>query len=180
MGWLAFTTPLVIIFFWLHHQNSWSEQSAFRGLQGLLAIEAYRVGRRGEDGHGGHGHDGDYAAYIEKTMRPSGNSRGREKKQRGVGDDQENADFGWTKLCKRQTEDSESVGREIGFDGKQQKCDQQAHGYAPIDITRGGEAAHKKECAEGVDHVVDVESVAWALAISYAGQGAVEAVAKPI
>src|ERR1700688_2824019 len=143
-------------------------------------VQGQRVGHCGEDGHGGHGHDSDCAAYIENASGPSWNFRGWEKKQNSVGDSEENADFRWTKLCKRETEDSESVGRQIGFDGKQQKCDQQAHSDAPIDVARGGEAAHKKERAEGVDHVVDVKSVARALTISEPGQGAVEAISKPI
>ena len=49
-----------------------------------------------------------------------------------------------------------------------------------MEKTGEAEAAHERDRAEDVRHVIDVEAVARTLVMAHAGQGSVEAVAKPV
>ena len=146
----------------------------------LLEIESAGVKNCGEDEHQQHSANSDNAAEIKNAPGEPRNFCIGAKPEREISQSKQDTNFRGAKLSEGQSKDAKGVGREIAFDGEEQKGDEHSGGDAPIDIAGNGEAAHKEDGADRIDHVIDVEAVARALAIAEARDGAVEAVAEPI
>jgi len=100
--------------------------------------------------------------------------------QSEVAEDEQDADLGGTEDALRELEAGQGVGGEVAFARQKQKGDEHGDGDGPVREARAAEAAHQRDGAEDVDHVIDVEAVARTLVAPDAGESAVHAVAEPI
>ena len=139
------------------------------------------MARYGDEGHDGHSEDGDRAAEIEKKKVATGDFHVFVLCSEGdIADDQQDANFGWSKKAVRNVELTERIGGEEAFYRQNVKAEQHGDGDGPMHETRQPETGDEGERAEDVDDVVNVKAVARALLIADPGKGAIEGVAEPV
>ncbi len=80
----------------------------------------------------------------------------------------------------RHPEHSQTVRRQVDLDREQEVRDQYAQCNQRAHVAGYRQAAHKKQHAEAVDDVIDVEPVPRALLLPHPRDRSVEAVAKPV
>src|SRR5512146_1622983 len=80
----------------------------------------------------------------------------------------------------REAELADGVAGEIAFHGKQVVGEQQADSDPWMHVSGEREPAKQEERADGVNDMIHVEAVPGTLLVAEAGQGTVEAVAKPV
>src|SRR5712671_1878584 len=76
--------------------------------------------------------------------------------------------------------DADGVCRKVDLNAQHEIDDEECHGDCPTHVAGGGDSAEEDGHAESVDNVVEVEAVSGTQAVADTGEGAVEAVAKPI
>src|SRR5712692_2497328 len=128
--------------------------------------------------HRGHGDDADGAAEIEELVMLVQN--GLHMEQGEVSGDQEEAKLGRAKTPKGHAEFVQRVSREIGLDREQEEENEQGGGYQRAHVSGEREAYHERDGTDAVENVVHVKTVAGTLLLADAGEGAIQAVAKPV
>src|SRR5579872_952245 len=146
----------------------------------LFAVEADGVLQGEDDDHQCHASEADGTADVEETIGRAEEMNHRLPEEGEVADREQDAKLSWSEAPEGDAEFSERVRREVRLDGEHQERDEEANGDCGMHVSREREAAHERESAEAIDHVVDIESVARAQSLADAGECAVERVAEPV
>src|SRR5437870_10707912 len=104
----------------------------------------------------------------------------RLKEQGDISSRQENSYLRRPKTPERNLKLAKCMSCEIRLNGKQQKNQQQTNCDVRMHVAGNGQAAHQRQRAEAIDHVVNVESVARPLPLPHASQRAIQAIAEPV
>src|SRR5262249_43353096 len=146
----------------------------------LTTIEPERVfGNRNQQDHQ-HSNNADNSADIEEAELVTNDVRYRLPEHGHVPDRQQDAKLGGAHLEVGDLEVAKCVAGQADFDQHYQVDLHQPHGDPGGHVARQRESAQKEHGADGIDHVIDVETVARALAVAKAGQRAVHAVTEPV
>src|SRR5258708_39013600 len=130
------------------------------------------------EGHGQKTHDceSNRCDHVEQTKAHTEEMRHWFPEQSQVADSQKNSQFRWTETPEGDSEFTQRMRREIRLNREHQKRNQQADGDPRMHVSRQCEPAHQGKGAETIDHVVDIESVAWTLTLAHPRERAIERV----
>src|ERR1019366_1931479 len=117
-------------------------------------------------GHKCHSGNGHSACNVEQQEAPARDGRVEMHEEHNVSHGQQDANLGGTKDAVRKMEVPHRIGRKVALDGEHIEAHQHSGRYLPVHVAGGGESCHQRQRAEGVSHVVHVETVAWTLLIA--------------
>src|SRR5207237_292100 len=126
-------------------------------LKTLVAIQPDSVSDRRVDREQRQNHDRNDSSDIAQQVFRCADADDRSLQQHERSERQYDTKFGRPPNAEGQTKYSDRVGREVDFDGKQKVRNDQGQCDGSRHIAGKAQAANKKDRAEGIDNVIDVE-----------------------